>query len=72
MFYGLLFFTGGIESYDNPFMKIFAGIFVGVVNNLGAWFFSGAWQETIAFIVLLIVLIIKKDGFFSVNLRLEE
>jgi hypothetical protein len=28
LFYGLLFFTGGIEAYDNPAMKMFAGIFV--------------------------------------------
>ncbi|WP_394974381.1 DUF5687 family protein [uncultured Croceitalea sp.] len=28
IFYGLLFFTGAVDSYDNPFMKIFAGIFV--------------------------------------------
>lgn len=28
IFYGLLFFTGSIEVYDNPFWKIFAGIFV--------------------------------------------
>jgi hypothetical protein len=28
IFYGLLFFTGAIESYDNPVMKMFAAIFV--------------------------------------------
>lgn len=28
VFYGLLFFTGSIEAYDNPAMKVFAGIFV--------------------------------------------
>lgn len=28
IFYGLLFFTGSIESYDGPFWRIFAGIFV--------------------------------------------
>lgn len=28
IFYGLLFFTGSIEAYDNPAMKVFAGIFV--------------------------------------------
>ena len=28
VFYGLLFFTQAIESYDNPWMKVFAGIFV--------------------------------------------
>ncbi|MEK8179046.1 DUF5687 family protein [Flavobacterium buctense] len=28
IFYGLLFFTQAIESYDNPWMKVFAGVFV--------------------------------------------
>ena len=28
LFYGLLFFTGAIEAYENPVWKIFAGIFV--------------------------------------------
>ena len=28
LFYGLLFFSGGIKAYDNPVMHIFAGIFV--------------------------------------------
>ncbi len=60
---------GGIHSFKGA---ILGGVFIGIINNLGAWFFSGEWQETIAFVVLLIVLIFKKDGFFSVNLRLEE
>lgn len=28
LFYGLFFFTGSVEAYDNPAMQIFAGIFV--------------------------------------------
>lgn len=28
VFYGLLFFSGGIEAYNNPAMHVFAGIFV--------------------------------------------
>lgn len=28
IFYGLLFFTGSIEAYDNPAMQVFAGLFV--------------------------------------------
>lgn len=28
IFYGLLFFTGAIEGYDNPMMQMFGGIFV--------------------------------------------
>jgi hypothetical protein len=28
IFYGLLFFTGSVDAYNNPAMKVFAGIFV--------------------------------------------
>ena len=46
LFYGLLFFTGGIESYDNPFMKIFAGIFVtgGFLFSFGQ--FVPSWDSS--------------------------
>ncbi len=60
---------GGIHSYKGA---IFGGISIGIINNLGGWFFSGKWQDTIAFLLLLIILIFKKNGFFSINLRLEE
>lgn len=45
LFYGLLFFTGGIETYNNPFMKIFAGIFVsgGFLFSFGQ--FVPSWDS---------------------------
>lgn len=45
LFYGLLFFTGGIESYDNNFMKVFAGIFVsgGFLFSFGQ--FVPSWDS---------------------------
>ncbi|MGB3776352.1 MAG: DUF5687 family protein, partial [Leeuwenhoekiella sp.] len=46
LFYGLLFFSGGIESYNNPFMKIFAGIFVsgGFLISFGQ--FVPSWDSS--------------------------
>ncbi|HEA29366.1 MAG TPA: hypothetical protein ENH91_05135 [Leeuwenhoekiella sp.] len=46
LFYGLLFFTGGVESYDNPFMKIFAGIFIsgGFLFSFGQ--FVPSWDSS--------------------------
>ena len=46
LFYGLLFFTGSIETYDNPFMKIFAGIFVsgGFLFSFGQ--FVPSWDSS--------------------------
>ncbi len=60
---------GGIHSYKGA---LFGGIFIGLVNNIGAWFFSGEWKEISAFVLLFVILIFKKNGLFSINLRLEE
>ena len=46
LFYGLLFFTGSVEAYDNPFMKVFAGIFVsgGFLFTFGQ--FVPSWDSS--------------------------
>ncbi|QLG45215.1 DUF5687 family protein [Costertonia aggregata] len=46
IFYGLLFFTGGIEAYDGPVWKIFAGIFVtgGFLFSFGG--FVPSWDSS--------------------------
>ena len=45
IFYGLLFFTGGIEAYDGPVWKIFAGIFIsgGFLFSFGQ--FVPSWDS---------------------------
>ncbi|HET8737336.1 MAG TPA: DUF5687 family protein [Pricia sp.] len=46
LFYGLLFFTGAIETYDGPVWKIFAGIFVsgGFLFTFGQ--FVPSWDSS--------------------------
>tara|TARA_R110002020_G_scaffold259768_2_gene473771 strand:+ start:118616 stop:120085 length:1470 start_codon:yes stop_codon:yes gene_type:complete len=46
LFYGLLFFSGGIESYNNPVMRIFGGIFVsgGFLFTFGQ--FVPSWDSS--------------------------
>ena len=46
LFYGLLFFTQAIEAYDNPFMHMFAGIFVsgGFLFTFGQ--FVPSWDSS--------------------------
>ncbi|MEH6408776.1 MAG: DUF5687 family protein [Leeuwenhoekiella sp.] len=46
LFYGLLFFSGGIESYNNPVMRIFGGIFVsgGFLFSFGQ--FVPSWDSS--------------------------
>ncbi|MGQ7945853.1 DUF5687 family protein [Flavobacterium sp. WC2509] len=46
LFYGLLFFSGGVEAYDKPIMHIFAGIFVsgGFLFTFGQ--FVPSWDSS--------------------------
>ncbi|MFV5687398.1 DUF5687 family protein [Flavobacterium sp. ZT3R25] len=46
LFYGFLFFTNGIEAYNNPIMHIFAGIFVsgGFLFTFGQ--FVPSWDSS--------------------------
>jgi hypothetical protein len=46
LFYGLLFYSGGIESYNNPIMHLFAGIFVsgGFLFTFGQ--FVPSWDSS--------------------------
>src|SRR5690606_26144195 len=46
IFYGFLFFTGGIETYDAPVWKIFAGIFIsgGFLFSFGQ--FVPSWDSS--------------------------
>jgi hypothetical protein len=46
LFYGLLFFTNAIEAYNNPFMHMFAGIFVtgGFLFTFGQ--FVPSWDSS--------------------------
>ncbi|MFB9055235.1 DUF5687 family protein [Mariniflexile ostreae] len=45
LFYGLMFFTGGVEAYSGPFWRVFAGIFVsgGFLFSFGQ--FVPSWDS---------------------------
>jgi len=63
LFYGLLFFTGGIEAYDNPMMKMFAGIFVsgGFLFTFGQ--FVPSWDS--AYFPLMMTQNIPYKGYLN-------
>ncbi|WP_459210279.1 DUF5687 family protein [Aquimarina rhabdastrellae] len=46
LFYGLLFFTGSIEAYENPIWKVFAGIFVSGGFLLSFGQFVPSWDSS--------------------------
>lgn len=63
LFYGLLFFSNGIEAYNNPVMHIFAGIFVsgGFLITFGQ--FVPSWDS--AYYQLMMTQNIPYKGYLS-------
>lgn len=63
LFYGLLFFSGGIEQYDNPMMKMFAGVFVsgGFLFTFGQ--FVPSWDS--AYYPLMMTQNIPYKGYLN-------
>jgi hypothetical protein len=63
LFYGLLFFSNGIEVYNNPYMHIFAGIFVsgGFLITFGQ--FVPSWDS--AYYPLMMTQNIPYKGYLN-------
>ena len=63
LLYGLLFFSGGIEAYDNPVMHMFAGIFVtgGFLFTFGQ--FVPSWDS--AYYNLMMTQNISYKGYLN-------
>ncbi|HJH32403.1 MAG TPA: branched-chain amino acid ABC transporter permease [Methanosarcinaceae archaeon] len=63
---GIMAFTviiiGGLGSIPGA---IIAGLMLGLVQNFTIFYFGGAWKEAVAFVLLIIVLIIKPTGLFG-------
>lgn len=57
---------GGVQSYKGA---IFGGIFLGIITNLSSWYFNGEWKYAVTFLILILILVFKKNGVFNVNLR---
>lgn len=57
---------GGIGSIPG----IAAGaLLVGFAQHLGAWWISSAWTDPIVFLILILFLLVKPQGFFGKPLR---
>ena len=64
--YGLKAFTaavfGGIGSIPGAFL---GGLLLGVIEALGASYLAMAWKDAIAFLVLILILIIRPTGLLG-------
>ena len=63
---GIMAFTviiiGGLGSIPGA---VIAGLMLGLVQNFTIFYFGGAWKEAVAFVLLIIVLVIKPTGIFG-------
>ncbi len=58
--------TGGIGSIPGA---MFGGLLLGMAENLGAGFLSSGYRDAIAFIVLIVVMLIRPMGIFKKEQR---
>ena len=49
-----------------------AALLLGFAQNFGVWYISSQWQNAIAFVILIIFLLFKPEGFFGKKLRKQS
>jgi len=57
---------GGVKSIPGIAL---AAILLGIAQHFGVWWIGTQWQDTIAFLVLIIFLVFRPQGFFGYSLR---
>jgi branched-chain amino acid transport system permease protein len=60
---------GGDRSYA---ATVLAAASLGIIQNLVVWLLSSQWQDAAIFAVLVIFLLVNKEGLFFSKMRLEE
>ncbi len=58
--------AGGIGSIRG---SLLGGLLVGLAQHLGAWKLPTQWQDTVVFVVLIIFLVARPEGFFGKPLK---
>lgn len=61
--------VGGIGKHLGA---VIAAILIGVIQNIVIWYTSSQWQEAVTFVILIMVLLVRKEGLFAAQLRMEE
>jgi branched-chain amino acid transport system permease protein len=50
---------------------VLGGLLVGVVESLGAAFISGTYKDVYAFILLIVVMMVKPSGILGVAAKVK-
>lgn len=61
--------VGGIGSLTGT---VWSALVLGIVQNVFVWFLSSQWQYAASFFVLVLILLVRKEGVFASRMRLEE
>jgi branched-chain amino acid transport system permease protein len=59
---------GGIGSIPGAML---GGFFLGIAENLGIWKIQAGWKDSIAFLILIILLLLRPGGIFGVKTEKE-
>lgn len=51
---------------------IVGALLIGMIQNIVVWFASAQWQDAVTFVILTIILLVRREGLFTAQLRLEE
>jgi branched-chain amino acid transport system permease protein len=54
--------VGGIGSIEGAFV---GSLFVGIVQSFAAWPLPSEWQDTVLFVILVVFLLWRPQGFFG-------
>jgi len=60
---------GGVGSFSGT---VWSALFLGVIQNIFVWFLSAQWQYAASFFVLVLILLVRREGVFAARMRLEE
>ncbi|MBS3128922.1 branched-chain amino acid ABC transporter permease [Candidatus Woesearchaeota archaeon] len=63
---GIKAFTAAvIGGIGNIYGAVLGGYFIGFAENIGIWFIPSGYKDAIAFVILLLMLLLKPSGFFG-------
>jgi branched-chain amino acid transport system permease protein len=51
---------------------VLGALLIGFSQNIVVWYASAQWQEAVTFVVLVTVLLVRREGLFAFQLRAEE
>lgn len=70
MLYGVVAVV--IGGLGNILGAYFGGLLLGLAQHLGVWYISSKWQDAIAFVILILFLLFRPQGFFGRRIRKTE